>query len=207
MKMPEAERPINIALVGLGGQGIITLAKLIAASAIKTRKKVCYNEVHGLSQRDGSVQSLVRLNDDRNPIFAAEDVDIVIGLEKLETLRYLYNTNGTKPKVIVSNYYEIRQTSYFGYEVFPEEEKIDTELKNHSSELYLFDTEAFTHHFKNRFKPYNVGIFAAIINMGILNIPLKVAEDAVKAKLAKNFFLKKLNLKAFEEGKKCVKKV
>jgi len=205
--MKEQEKPINIALVGLGGQGIITLAKLIANSAIKAGKHVCYNEIHGLSQRGGSVQSLVRLNDERNPVFAAEDVDIVIGLEKLETLRYLYSANNAKPRVIISDYYEIRQTAYFGYEKFPEEEEIDQEIKKHASELYVFDAEKFAKFFSNRFKPYNVGIFSAIIDLDLLKIPTNIAEEEVKRKLGRTIFLKRLNLKAFKEGKKCLKKI
>jgi len=204
--MIETDEPINIALVGLGGQGIITLAKLIANTAAKAGKEVCYNEVHGLSQRGGSVQSLVRLNDGRNPVFAATDVDLVIGLEKLETLRYLYSTKGRKPKVIVSDYYEIRQTAYFGYEKFPEEEKIDEELKKYASELYIFDAKKFARMFANRFKPYNIGVFSAIIDLDWLNLPKDIAEEEVKRKLGKNVFLKRLNLKAFKEGKKCLKR-
>jgi len=205
--MKENKETVNIAFLGLGGQGIITLAKMIAESALDTGKKVCYNEIHGLSQRGGSVQSFLRLNEESSPLFASSDVDLVIGLEKMETLRYLYGIKGHKPKVILLDYFEIRNTNYFGLEVFPEEEEIDKEIRERAEELYIFDRENFKKQFKGNFIPYNVGIFSALTTFEELGISEETGEKIVKKLLGKNILLSQVNKKAFKEGKKWIKKI
>ncbi|MHA1869103.1 MAG: 2-oxoacid:acceptor oxidoreductase family protein [Candidatus Heimdallarchaeaceae archaeon] len=205
--MKENKETVNIAFLGLGGQGIITLAKMIAESALDTGKEVCYNEIHGLSQRGGSVQSFLRLNEDSSPLFASSDVDLVIGLEKMETLRYLYEIKEHKPKVILLDYFEIRNTNYFGLEVFPEEEEIEKEIRERAEELYIFDRDNFKKQFKGNFIPYNVGIFSALTTFEELGISEETGEKIVKKLLGKNILLSQVNKKAFKEGKKWIKKI
>lgn len=205
--MENDETPINIILLGLGGQGIITLSKLLANSAIASNKKACYNEIHGLSQRGGSVQSSLKINEEHNSLFTSEDVDIVIGLEKLETLRYLYTMKKNKPTILLLDYYATRHTSYFGLEVFPPEDKIDEEIKKRASKLYLLDYENFTKQFKDNFVPYNVGMFSAVIHLGLLGINKEIAEKTLSEILGRNIFLSRINKKAFKEGQKWLKEV
>ncbi len=201
------EKSINIAIIGLGGQGVITLTKLIANVSFGLGKKVCYNEIHGLSQRGGSVQSLLRINEAENPVFAARDVDYLIGLEKLETLRYLYLAKGSKAKVIVSNKYLIRPTSDLGYEQFPDSQAIDEELKKHSSELYLFDAQGFEEDIKTKFKPLNVAMFSAITTFQDIGLPTDKAEELVADYLGRNMVIRQINKKAFKDGSKWLRKL
>lgn len=206
--MSEIEiKPLNIAIIGLGGQGVITLAKLIANTNFMLGKKVCYNEMHGLSQRGGSVQSFIRINEADNPLFAAEDVDLIIGLEKLETLRYLYLARKTKPKVLVSNKYEIRTTADLGLELFPNEDDIDQEILKYSSNTYIFDALGFEASVKWKLKPINVAIFSALTTFPELGLPKEKAEDYVNEYLGRNILLKQVNKKAFKDGPKWMKKV
>jgi len=200
-------KPINIAIIGLGGQGVITLAKLIANTNFMLGKKVCYNEMHGLSQRGGSVQSYIRINEAVNPLFAAKDVDIIIGLEKLETLRYLYLAREAKPKVLVSNKYEIRTTADLGLEVFPESEDIDKEILKYSSDVYIFDSLGFEKSIKFKLKPVNVAVFSILTSFPELGIPSEKAEDFVTEYLGRNIILKQINKKAFKDGPKWIRKV
>ncbi|TFG09568.1 hypothetical protein EU534_02000 [Candidatus Heimdallarchaeota archaeon] len=200
-------KPINIAIIGLGGQGVITLTKLIAEVSFGLGKNVCYNEIHGLSQRGGSVQSLLRLNELENPIFAAKDVDYIIGLEKSETLRYLYLAKESKAKVIVTNKYMIRPTNDLGYEQFPNADSIDIELKKYSGELYLYDALGFEENTKSKFKPLNVALFSAITSFEDLDIPSDKAEDLVSEYLGRNLVLRQINKKAFKEGSKWLRRM
>ncbi len=200
-------KPINIAIIGLGGQGVITLAKLIANTSFMLGKKVCYNEMHGLSQRGGSVQSFIRINEADNPLFAATDVDFIIGLEKLETLRYLYLAREAKPKVLVSNRYDIRTTVDLGLEMFPESDDIDQEILKYSSDVYIFDALGFENSVKFKLKPVNVAVFSILTTFPELGIPSGKAEDFVTEYLGRNLILKQINKKAFKEGPKWLKKV
>ncbi|MHA1197834.1 MAG: 2-oxoacid:acceptor oxidoreductase family protein [Candidatus Heimdallarchaeaceae archaeon] len=203
----ETKKPINIAIIGLGGQGVITLTKLIANVSFGLGKKVCYNEIHGLAQRGGSVQSLVRINESENPVFAARDVDYVIGLEKLEALRYLYLAKGSKAKVIITNKYLIRPTSDLGYEQFPDEDAIESEIKKYASELYLFDALGFEENTKTKFKPLNVAVFSAMTTFQELDIPPTKAEDLVAEYLGRNMIIRQINKKAFKDGPKWLRRL
>ncbi len=211
MKMGENieqnDKPFNIAIVGLGGQGVITLTKLIASTSFGLGKKVCFNEIHGLSQRGGSVQSLIRLNEAHNPIFAAEDVDLVIGMEKLETIRYLYLAKKANPRVIMTNKYDIRSTHDLGLVTFPDEQEIDKEIARYASEVYLFDALGYEENFKGKFKPLNVPVFAILTTFPELGLPEKESKELVLDYLGRNMFIRQINKKAFEEGPKWLKKL
>lgn len=89
----------DIVLAGVGGQGVLSLAGIIAASAMKENLRVKQSEVHGMSQRGGAVMAHLRINDrliasDLVPMGRA---DLIIGMEPLESLRYLpyLSTGGT----------------------------------------------------------------------------------------------------------------
>lgn len=196
---------INIALVGLGGQGIITLANLLAKAFRSQGKDVCFNEVHGLSQRGGSVQSLLAVNENECPVFALEDTHYLIGLEKLETLRFLYASKA-KPIIIMGNRYEIRNTVYLDLEHFPEEEDIDAEIRKFAKELYIFNSKEYEKQIEVKIKPTNIAVFGALTDFDELGLDPKLAKKAVRKHFAKNPLAQSFNLTAFKEGKQWLKK-
>ena len=81
-------KKFNIVVSGLGGQGIITLAKLLTKAAFLQSKDVKMSELHGLSQRMGHAESHVVFG---NKIYSSlvnqGDADLIIALEPLEALR------------------------------------------------------------------------------------------------------------------------
>ena len=78
----------NILLCGVGGQGILLAAKVIAAAAVKSGFEVTTNEIHGMAQRGGSVTALVRYGDKVfSPLFRAGQADVLASMEASEALR------------------------------------------------------------------------------------------------------------------------
>lgn len=81
----------DIVLAGVGGQGILSIAAILGAAALREGLHLKQAEVHGMSQRGGDVQSNLRLS--RSPI--ASDLiplggaDLIVSLEPMEALRYL----------------------------------------------------------------------------------------------------------------------
>ena len=140
-------------------------------------------------------------------IFAAKDADYIIGLEKLETLRYLYLSRSEKAKVIVTNKYLTRATGDLGYEQFPDSQAIDDELRKHASDLYLFDAIGFEENTKTKFKPLNVAMFAAMITFQDLGLPIDKSEDLVGEYLGRNMIIKQINKRAFKEGSKWLRRL
>lgn len=78
----------SIVVVGVGGQGVVTLARWLGRAAMAAGYDVRIAETHGLSQRGGSVEAHVRFGEVvRSPTVSEADADYVVALEALEALR------------------------------------------------------------------------------------------------------------------------
>ena len=81
----------NILLVGVGGQGTLLASVLLGNLALSKGYDVKLSEVHGMSQRGGSVVTFVRYGDKvAEPIVEEGQADVLIAFEKLEALRYAH---------------------------------------------------------------------------------------------------------------------
>ncbi|MBQ9949925.1 MAG: indolepyruvate oxidoreductase subunit beta [Clostridia bacterium] len=82
----------NIVIVGVGGQGTLLASKILGQLALENGYDVRVSEVHGMSQRGGSVVTYVRISNDE-PLYSAiveqEQADVVLAFENLEALRAL----------------------------------------------------------------------------------------------------------------------
>lgn len=83
----------NIAIVGVGGQGLLTLGAIIGEACNKSGLDVAVAEVHGMSQRGGSVIVHVRIGMEPSPIIPIGGADHIISLELLEATRYIVYAN------------------------------------------------------------------------------------------------------------------
>ena len=81
----------DIILAGVGGQGILSIAAVIGLAAMKKGLNLKQAEVHGMSQRGGSVQSHLRLSDKpiSSDLIPKGEAGLIISLEPMESLRYL----------------------------------------------------------------------------------------------------------------------
>lgn len=80
----------NILLVGVGGQGILLASEILSEAFMLAGYDVKKSEIHGMSQRGGSVVSHVRYGQEvYSPIVPEGEGDILFGFEILETYRYL----------------------------------------------------------------------------------------------------------------------
>lgn len=79
----------SVMIVGVGGQGSLLASKLLGRLLMDEGYDVKVSEVHGMSQRGGSVVTYVRFGDKvYSPIVTAGEADIIIAFEKLEAARY-----------------------------------------------------------------------------------------------------------------------
>ncbi len=80
----------NILLVGVGGQGILLASEILTEAFMLAGFDAKKSEIHGMSQRGGSVVSHVRYGEKVcSPIVPEGEGDILFGFEMLETCRYL----------------------------------------------------------------------------------------------------------------------
>jgi indolepyruvate ferredoxin oxidoreductase, beta subunit len=109
----------SICITGVGGQGIILASNIISKLALSAGYDVKKSEVHGMSQRGGSVVSEVRFGEKvYSPIIAEGGADIIMSFEKVETLRAInkLKKDGT---VIVNNQEILSSTILAGLEEYP----------------------------------------------------------------------------------------
>ena len=81
---------INIMIVGVGGQGTLLASRILGKVAIKEGYDVKVSEVHGMSQRGGSVVTYVKYGDKvYSPIIDRGEADLILAFEMLEAMRAL----------------------------------------------------------------------------------------------------------------------
>lgn len=82
--------PVNVLIVGVGGQGVILVSKVLAALAQSRGLDVKQSEVHGMAKRGGAVFSHVRFGPTVwSPTIPRGEADILVALEWAEGLRWL----------------------------------------------------------------------------------------------------------------------
>jgi indolepyruvate ferredoxin oxidoreductase beta subunit len=80
----------NILLVGVGGQGTILASKILSDGLLEMGYDVKMSEIHGMSQRGGSVSTQIRFGGKvRSPVIGKGEADIIVAFEKMEALRWL----------------------------------------------------------------------------------------------------------------------
>ena len=80
----------NIIIVGVGGQGSLLASKILGHLLLSEGFDVKVSEVHGMSQRGGSVITYVRFGDKvYSPVVDAGEADFIVSFEILETARWL----------------------------------------------------------------------------------------------------------------------
>jgi indolepyruvate ferredoxin oxidoreductase, beta subunit len=172
----------SILLVGVGGQGTILASKLLTTGLMMAGYDVKMSEIHGMSQRGGSVSSQVRYGEKvESPVIELGSADILVSFEKMEALRWL---EYLKPEGrVILNDHKINSTPILsGKADYPEDvvgklqEKVPTVVVP-ATKLALQMGNA---------KVMNIILLGTIVkSMGLEEIDWdKIIKDNVPAKLA-----------------------
>lgn len=183
----------SVVLAGVGGQGVLLAARILSEAALCSRLDVKSSEVHGMSQRGGSVLAQVRFGSRvYSPLTPAGTGDYLLALEELEALRYrpMIKPGG---EIIVLKYRIFPSTVTSGLAVYPEE---PLELLRQEgfllSEVNIDEIKRLGNiRFANS---YLLGCLAARLEFPN-NIWRKVVTEAVPEKFKEN------NWAAFEKGR------
>lgn len=83
-------KPVDILLVGVGGQGTILASRILAHVGNTVGYDIKVSEIHGMAQRGGSVVTQVRMGDKVfSPLIEEGRADVILAFEKLEGLRWM----------------------------------------------------------------------------------------------------------------------
>lgn len=188
----------SILLVGVGGQGTILASKLLTMGLMESGYDVKMSEIHGMSQRGGSVSSQVRYGKQvHSPVIEIGGADILVSFEKMEALRWL---NYLKPegKIIANNYRMDSMPVLTGKAEYKEKE-IEAELERLDATLLNAADKAVD---LGNSKVMNIILLGALVkSMSLEDINWeKIIRDNVKEKFVE------INIKAFKEGMQLVSK-
>ena len=182
----------NVLFVGVGGQGTILASKILTIGLIEHGYDVKMSEVHGMSQRGGSVSTQVRFGKKvYSPIIGEGSADILVSFEEMEAARYArFLKKGGKMVVNTTQIPSLPVLS--GACQYPQ--RIIAELKKHVPVRDLDATKIATD--LGNPKSANVVLLGALIEaLGLHDIDWK----GIIAKTVKPAFVD-INLKAFDAG-------
>lgn len=195
----QPNQSVNFLLVGVGGQGTILASDVLAEVGVALDYDVKKAEVHGMSQRGGSVISHVRWGAQVfSPIIARGDADIFIAFEKLEAARFI---DHLRPGglVLVNDQSILPVTVSAGSGVYPDDETIRAALAAVTNQSYWVNGLAIAEALGNT-RMANVvilGALSALLEMEA-GAWLEVIQGRVPAKYAE------LNRQAFEAGRETI---
>jgi indolepyruvate ferredoxin oxidoreductase beta subunit len=95
----------NLILAGVGGQGILSIARAISIAALRRNLHLKQAELHGMSQRGGAVQSHLRIADHElfSDLVPVGHADLIFSVEPLEALRYVQYLNDKGVLIVSTN--------------------------------------------------------------------------------------------------------
>ena len=180
----------NILMVGVGGQGIILSSDILSQTALNAGYDVKKSEIHGMSQRGGSVFSHVRFGEKVNsPLIVQGNADILVSLEMMETLRWLKWANKNTQLIVLEEHLKPAMV-----ETYPE--GIKEEIKAKSSKVIFLEPRKIIEQIGLR-KYLNVALLGAVSRF--VSFSADHWNKAISSLVPEGSA--EVNLKAFETGK------
>jgi len=186
----------NLMFAGVGGQGSLLIAELTSLAAVSAGHDTKQTEVHGVSQRGGSVETHVRFGEKvHSPIITPGEADAVVGLEKLEALRFAHYVNPKDGTILVNDHELIPGSITNAENIYPHE-TIDF-LKSKGLRVIVLPAST-------KARELGDGRMANVVMLGALSTLLPIPQETWDKTLRLRIPAKYLegNLKAFQAGRK-----
>ncbi len=181
-------------IVGTGGQGLITLLQIISEAALAEGYDIRTSELHGLSQRGGSVQVHIRFGKKIfSPLVAQNKADFILALEAQEVLRGIYFAS-SKTKFLINQL------------IIPipllkplSESEILNELKKVSNNITVMPADKICQEKLQNSVVSGIYLMSLAAFKDLMPLSEKAVESAIKKIIPEKFL--ELNLKAFNLAK------
>ncbi|MFP4001051.1 MAG: indolepyruvate ferredoxin oxidoreductase subunit beta [Thermoplasmata archaeon] len=189
---------VNLEIVGVGGQGILTSSQVLGAAALEKDLDVYMSEVHGMAQRGGVVVTTVKIGEKvYSPLVGKGDADVILGFEPIETYRAV--EQASKKTWIVTNRQPIVPfTVSVGNEEYPSvEDKILPSLEGSTDRLVALNAEKLAEE-AGAAITQNIVMLGALTATDVLPLTKDEMMKAVENQVPERFI--DMNLKAFRKG-------
>jgi len=198
-KLSNKPENLNMLLVGVGGQGTILASNILAELGIKLGYDVKKAEVHGMSQRGGSVISHLRWGlEVFSPIIAKGQADVMVAFEKMEVARYM---DILKPEgMVLSNNHAIPPiTVSTGASSYPEDEILQAKISKITQNVHWIDGLGIAEELGN-VRTENVVLLGALSSL--LDMQSEPWLEVLAARVPPKFI--DINREAFSAGRKSI---
>ncbi len=188
---------INFIFVGVGGQGIILASDVVADVGLKLGLDVKKSEIHGMSQRGGSVESHVRWADKvYSPIAGKGEINYLIAMEILESGRWASHV-APDGVVIINNQQIAPLAVSTGLAKYPETEAIQGIFAQRTKNVHLIEGLATAKKLGN---PAAAGVVLLGYLSSMLQYDVSAWLEVIEERVPQRFV--KLNKEAFMEGRR-----
>jgi len=186
------DKNFNIILNGVGGQGIITLLSLIDEAAFVEGYDVKSSELHGLSQRGGSVETHIRFGKKIfSPLVPMGKADLIISLEMLEALREAAKA-GKDTKFLINEYV----LPFLGA---PTKEEIKNQLGQVKNKMHIVPASSICQEKLQNEVVCTTYLLGYAINENLMPLKRESILQAIKNVIPEKY--QELNIKAFNLSK------
>jgi indolepyruvate ferredoxin oxidoreductase, beta subunit len=193
------KQALNFVLVGVGGQGTILASDVLAELGLKLGYDVKKAEVHGMSQRGGSVVSHMRWGPQVFALVIARgEADFLVAFEKLEAVRFIdmLRPGGT---VLVNDYSIMPATVNAGNSVYPQDDALQAALDAAGVKAVWIKGMQIAEALGNS-KTANVVLLGALSKL--LGLTPEAWDEVLAGRVPAKYL--ELNRKAFSAGREAV---
>ena len=191
----------SIYISGVGGQGIIKTSVIIGEAAMLEGYDVVMSEIHGMSQRGGSVSTELKIGNFKSSIVEESKADLILAFEPIEVLRGLNKAN--KDTTLIFNTFPIVPSTLTQTgETYPDIDDIISNLKDNFDSVYPIEGNGLAKD-AGSILSLNMVLLGACVANDSFPLSKETVETAMKHNLAPKFH--EMNLKAIESGYNSIK--
>lgn len=188
----------DIILSGVGGQGVLSVAAIIAAGAMKDGFRVRQSEVHGMAQRGGAVISHMRISERgiSSDLVARGTASLILSMEPLEALRYVDYLSGEGHIITASE-------PVLNIPDYPDLDEVREKIRKYPRQS-IVNSLALA-------KEAGSSLAVNMVMVGAASSLIPVKKESLKAAVVELFSAKgknvvDINLKAFDLGSRSIGK-
>jgi len=189
-----------VLFVGVGGQGVITAAEIVGTALHEAGLPVVVGQLHGMSQRGGSVEASVLLGPGSSSLATGALADVLIALEPLEALRALPRV-GRHTAVLLSDGGIVPYALVRAAQPYPALPEVLGAVRKAGGSARLVHGPALADR-AGAARTLNIVMLGALAGLGALPIPPEALWRAVAERCRPRFL--DANHRAFDSGREAV---
>ena len=186
----------NMYICGVGGEGIIKTSVIVGEAAMNEGYAVVMSEIHGMSQRGGSVSTELKIGDFKSSVISKNSADLILGFEPVEVVRAIDKAN-KNTNFVFNNHPIIPSQLTSLNQSYPDVQNLINVLKDNFDNIYAVNGTDLAKDAGNILS-LNMVLLGAATATNSFPLSKESVISAMKNNLKEKFH--RMNLNAFELG-------